>query len=145
MQEVYQDERILFVSRSTLSPDDRHVQIHAIVSTSSERNKMLAVTGALVASKDYFAEVLEGNSKHLDELMTDIINDTRHVDVEVVTREKIEARKFGRWSLAYNGRSTYVQKHIEAVARTRVGRAAVASANSLMQLIVEFSEMAPLL
>ncbi|MGH1591417.1 BLUF domain-containing protein [Methylobacterium phyllosphaerae] len=67
------DGSLLYVSRRTCSDDD----VRNIVETSQSRNAQLHITGALVASRNRFAQILEGPRAGVDELMESIRRDPR--------------------------------------------------------------------
>ncbi|MEE7448994.1 blue light sensor protein [Methylobacterium radiotolerans] len=102
---------LLYVSRSLASPSD----VRLIVETSRTRNARLQVTGALVASRSRFAQILEGPRAGVDALMDSIRRDVRHTGVEVLLYDDIERRRFADWTLAYSGASVYVDGLISAL------------------------------
>lgn len=85
-------------------------EIDAIVTISRSRNEALGVTGALVATPTHFAQMLEGREAALAELMESIGRDPRHTDIRLVHLPSRPRRQLARWSLAYNGDSTYVSE-----------------------------------
>lgn len=103
---------ILYVSRRLATPSD----IAAIVQVSRSRNASLDVSGALVASREWFAQILEGPGDSIDALMASISCDQRHSDLDILVYEDIEERRFRDWSLAYNGSSLFVDGLIEVLA-----------------------------
>lgn len=112
------DRSLLYVSQRLATDDD----IAAIVEVSRARNTALGVTGALVASRNWFAQILEGTSGAIDALMDSIGRDGRHRDVQVLIYEDIEERQFSDWALAYNGSAYFVDGLIEVLAN-RTGSA----------------------
>ncbi|MEA1834923.1 BLUF domain-containing protein [Methylobacterium durans] len=103
---------LLYVSRRLATDAD----IHGIVAISQVRNASLRVTGALVASRTRFAQILEGARAEIDELMNSISRDNRHTDIDIILREDIDGRSFTDWSLAYAGASTFVDNLIALLA-----------------------------
>ena len=71
---------LLYVSRRPATTDD----IAAIVQVSRAGNASLDVTGALVASRNWFAQILEGPGDSIDELMASISCDERHSDMDIL-------------------------------------------------------------
>ena len=106
---------LIYVSQSLLRPEDEAAEIASILSVAMGRNQRLGVTGALLFTHARFAQVLEGPPASLDELMVSIQRDPRHRDVEVVLTERLTARRFPDWSLAYSGPSAYIDRHIKAL------------------------------
>lgn len=67
---------------------------------------------ALIATGSHFAQVLEGTSAALAQLMRNIRADARHEDVEVVRCLSMNERFFSGWAMAYSGPSSYAAEHI---------------------------------
>ena len=127
---------IVYVSRKTdaarRDPDHvRHINELAIV-----RNAGLQVTGALVATANKFAQVLEGPNASVDMLMVSILRDPRHTAINLVRDAPIRSRTFPKWSLAYVGPSTYVQGLVEPML---VEPFTEAQTDKLIRLMHEFA------
>lgn len=104
---------LIYVSRSSLSLDGDAEATEVIVATSIARNSPLKVTGALVYTELSFAQVLEGPAAAIRELMRSISNDDRHGDVTIVAEQRVSTRTFGAWSMAYDGPSPFLDRHIK--------------------------------
>ncbi|ACB24558.1 MULTISPECIES: BLUF domain-containing protein [Methylobacterium] len=130
---------LLYVSRRLATPAD----IRDIVETSRVRNARLQVTGALVASRNRFAQILEGPRAALDALMDSIRRDRRHTEVEVVMHADIERRRFPEWTLAYSGTSVFVDGLIEALAKRADTRGHAGDVQRLVQAIEGLSRARP--
>lgn len=133
-------QSILYVSSSTLRPDVAEDEVRAIVAASRVNNARLGLTGALLFTGEYFAQVLEGPAPEVDRLMEKIGRDTRHGAITIVAREPISARRFSKWSMAYSGPSQFVTRYITRLlpddGLTRRAR----SAEWLNDLMWEFAE-----
>lgn len=103
---------LLYVSNSLIDPVEESREINDIVTVARARNAELAVTGALVLARRHFAQVLEGERHAVDELMGSIRRDQRHTSINVVDVVDLSERRFPMWSMAYVGRSTYVERQI---------------------------------
>lgn len=99
---------LLYVSRRLASPAD----VADILRVSQSRNAGLGITGALVASSQHFAQVLEGRRAAIDELMTSITNDARHAHVRVIFYRDTAGRAFHDWTMAYAGEIGFVDRQI---------------------------------
>ncbi|MES2987010.1 MAG: BLUF domain-containing protein [Pseudomonadota bacterium] len=106
------ERSLLYVSRKRIDASADTSAIDDIVAVSRARNAGLNVTGALVATTDHFAQILEGDSQAIEQLMDSIYRDIRHTDVTVVREIAIARRSFADWSMAYSGSSTYVSRQI---------------------------------
>ena len=109
------DGSLLYVSRRLATARD----VKDIVAASHVRHAALNVTGALIASRNHFAQILEGPWAGVDELMISICRDPRHENVDVLLFEAIEKRRFPDWALAYSGASEFIDGLIKAVANRR--------------------------
>lgn len=130
---------LLYVSHSKVAFPDTLGQINNIVDVARSRNARLDVTGALIATHAAFAQLLEGSSAAIDELMHSIRNDVRHEHVRVVQDHTREARRFARWTMAYSGRSTYAQLLITPL-QAPVDKPDPALCERLIRFMHEFSE-----
>jgi hypothetical protein len=106
------DHMLLYVSRKNIDPAIDELVNVEIVAVALSRNADLGVTGALVSTTDYFAQILEGPAAAIAELMDSIHHDSRHTDVTVLREAPIQRRRFADWSMAYAGPSTYVAGQI---------------------------------
>lgn len=125
------DQMLLCVSTRTSDRSERMDEIHAIMAIARPRNAMLGVSGALLATGLWFAQILEGPLAALTELMDSIGRDPRHRDV-VVHRTPLERRRFDAWSVAYAGTSRYFDRFIAPVA---AADAAIGDMDRLVDLI----------
>lgn len=106
---------LLYVSKRRIPFAAGRDDVADIVSVARVRNAALGVTGALVVTPTHFAQMLEGSTAALDELLVSIDRDTRHSDMRLTRLPTNERRAFSRWSLAYYGDSSYVAELIAAV------------------------------
>jgi hypothetical protein len=105
---------LLFVSESLLRLPEDSAQLHEIVRVSHAHNALRGLTGAMVATRGHFAEILEGPPENVLATMERIAKDPRHRAVKVVLSREIERRQFADspMSLVYSGNSFYVDRHI---------------------------------
>jgi len=75
-------------------------QLADILRVARPRNLSLGVTGALLAHRGYFAQVLEGARGNGDVLMDYIGRDPRHEAIRIVRAEERRDRMFANWSMA---------------------------------------------
>jgi len=102
---------LLYVSKTLLEFPASEAEVANIVAVSLSRNAKLGVTGALISTGSYFAQVLEGEQAAVEELMDSIDADPRHMRVKII-RTVEEPRRFAGWSMAYSGTSPLVDRHI---------------------------------
>jgi hypothetical protein len=102
---------LLYVSKSLLVAPGAETEVASIVTHAVGRNAKLDVTGALISTGSYFAQLLEGPEEAVTLLMRDINEDPRHMRVKTI-RTLEEPRRFTGWSMAYSGNASLVERHI---------------------------------
>ncbi len=73
-----------------------------LVDQCQRNNSRLGITGILAYSDGNFMQVIEGADLVIDTLYQRIKLDPRHRDVTTIHQQRIEAREFQGWSMAYN-------------------------------------------
>ena len=106
------ERSLLYVSRHALSKTEAEGTVAGIVLAARLHNERAGITGAIACTHDHFAQIIEGSSAALDELMNRIDCDQRHTNVTVLRVEAISRRRLPDWSMAYSGRSHYVERQI---------------------------------
>lgn len=125
---------VLYVSTRRFLTVDAARVVAGIVGPARARNAALGVTGALVATENHFAQLLEGPGDVIEMLMQSIARDPRHHDVTLLPRDGLPERRFEHWSLAYQGRSAYLEGFIRPlVARPATPRVEVDRLVDLME------------
>jgi chorismate mutase len=74
-------------------------EVRLLVGQSEMLNRRRDLTGALAYTGSHFIQVLEGDGADLDRLMASLLRDRRHCGLQVLGREAINARRFGRWGM----------------------------------------------
>lgn len=95
--------QIAYVSRSRLPEGDFDAEVQSILGAARRNNPPKGVTGALLFSMGYFAQVLEGPVDAVEEIFENIQLDERHDQVRVLYYRPVSARAFAHWSMAYAG------------------------------------------
>jgi hypothetical protein len=106
------DQSLIYVSTRCPGADGASADVSDIVAVSRPRNAAFDVTGALVATPTFFAQILEGPEAHLAELMASIRRDQRHRSIMLVDLGGRARRDFADWSLAYSGEATHVSQTV---------------------------------
>lgn len=70
-----------------------------IVLPSMRFNREHDITGCLWVGPKLFYQVLEGSAAVVDALYASIARDPRHANVELLSREPVDERQFGRFSM----------------------------------------------
>ena len=94
--------RILYCSRNLteIAPGLQTLALGQILQTARANNARRKVTGALLYSSGYFAQVLEGPMGEIEQVFEKIQRDPRHGDVTVLECAGIGSRDFPEWSMA---------------------------------------------
>lgn len=102
MQSLY---RVLYCSRTHMPEhsDEADREIHEILAASRRNNARAGITGGLLFSAGCFAQVLEGPVEAVMETFERIQCDQRHRTVTVLHTDRLAARDFPSWSMAYAG------------------------------------------
>jgi hypothetical protein len=91
--------RIFYVSRASAAFADAEIQ--AILHASRRNNARLDVTGCLLFSGHYFAQVLEGPQAALTALSRKIGADPRHAGMRFFAESQSDEREYADWSMGY--------------------------------------------
>ncbi|NNF18396.1 MAG: BLUF domain-containing protein [Flavobacteriaceae bacterium] len=75
--------------------------IDTILSTARKFNAEHNITGCLIYHKDHFVQVLEGPEEEVLPLYENIAKDSRHQNVEVISKGSKQNRNFATWSMAF--------------------------------------------
>jgi len=90
--------RLLYVSQS-VGPITTTVTT-SVLEKSSANNKKLNITGVLCQGSGLWMQVLEGERAQVNILYARIMADRHHKNVQLLSIEEIESRRFGQWSMA---------------------------------------------
>ena len=105
MHDVSQKIRLVYASRSTFTPNQRHQGLDPgvarILSKSRKNNASLQIVGGLLFGDGCFLQCLEGEAHAVETLYAKIESDRRHSDVKVLSRQAITQQSFGAWSMKY--------------------------------------------
>ena len=88
---------LTYISRS--APDLTPQDVDAIHRAALTYNPLDGITGLLVFNGDGFMQIIEGAESAIDDLMTRITADIRHVDLEVRDRRSLTERCFPHWTM----------------------------------------------
>ena len=131
---------LLYVSRTRVGAAALEYEAGRILSVAISRNASLGVTGCLVSTERYFAQVLEGDPDALRELMASIETDERHDEVHTIEFHEVDKRLFPTWSMGYVGHSRYIQRFLEPLHGASVpDRERARQVRRLVELMVELS------
>ncbi|MEY4447525.1 MAG: hypothetical protein RLZZ433_540 [Pseudomonadota bacterium] len=91
--------RLLYISRAVGAVTT--TVTGSILETARLHNRVAGTTGVLCQGQGLFIQILEGERRAINRLYATLIKDKRHQDVELISIEEIETRKFPNWSMAH--------------------------------------------
>ncbi len=91
--------QLFYVSRASVPQDT--TGIHEILHAARRNNARNDVTGCLLFSGMYFAQVLEGDLDVVSATLARILKDDRHADVRVLLERDVGLREYDQWSMGY--------------------------------------------
>lgn len=96
--------------RSTSLVDDGSstffITLAEIIERSLINNARTHITGVLAFNNGQFVQILEGAASDVDPLVATILQDPRHRDIRMMSRQNVGKRSFGSWSMAFAGGGT---------------------------------------
>jgi hypothetical protein len=91
--------RVLYVSRS-VGPQTGTVTAN-ILADCEAHNAAHGITGVLCQGQGLYLQVLEGERAEVNRLYNRILQDPRHHDVQMLSFEEIDRRRYPDWSMAH--------------------------------------------
>jgi hypothetical protein len=89
--------RLIYKSHSK-TPIDLKV-VNSILESSQKNNTESDISGALLATKRHFLQILEGSFEDVNKLYSTIVQDPRHDEVQLISFTCIENRIFESWAM----------------------------------------------
>lgn len=108
-------ESLLYVSLSRLPESSAAEQLRTILDVAAVRNRAHDLTGAMIYTGAYFAQVLEGPGQGIAEVMASITADPRHDEVVVARRETVYGRSFTSWGMGLIAPDPSIAEQVRAV------------------------------
>lgn len=80
--------------------DFSHSDLQRMMWHARRKNRHAELTGLLLYDKPIFLQVLEGPAKSIKQIIDDLRNDERHMDMEIIYyNECLREREFARWNM----------------------------------------------
>lgn len=89
--------RCLYASQPASKVDD--ALLNGILEQSRKNNPSIGVTGLLCVSASHFIQVIEGGRSEVAGILTSIMRDPRHTNVQILVYEEILERRFANWTM----------------------------------------------
>lgn len=90
--------RLIYKSRSILVEINKET-INDILKKSKDLNRESSISGALIATKTHFLQVLEGAYEDVNRTFFRIASDPRHEELELVSFGPVVERLFEGWTM----------------------------------------------
>jgi hypothetical protein len=87
------------VYRSRAAAPLTDYDLYTLVQAAQTRNEAESITGLMLYDDGRFYQWLEGPPDKIGRLMTSIIADKRHQDIEILSDKHTTARQFGDWTM----------------------------------------------
>lgn len=126
--------RLLYISETSVEMSAE--QIQTIEKQSRRNNAMLGITGLMLTGGCVFAQVLEGPDINVLRLYVKIMEDSRHVNCELVHISPAKERFFENWFMAVIDATPLDFEHIAEMRAHREESVSSAAFTHLMQKFV---------
>lgn len=103
---------LLCVSHCTVPLGEWSAAVTDIQLVSAARNSMLDITGLLIATPGWFAQLLEGSPENVDSVVMSILADMRHCDMRIVRRKMIERPRCSTWRVVRFEQGSFEAMHV---------------------------------
>ena len=89
--------RLMYASRAVPAVDAE--ELHSLLRQCRINNPKLGITGVLCFADRIFLQALEGSRSAVNRVYQRIANDARHHDVELLSYQEIDERRFAGWAM----------------------------------------------
>lgn len=104
--------RLTYASRA--NPDIKTADVDEILAQARDNNEINGITGSLTFNKQFFLQTIEGPRAQINRLLSSLLADQRHYDLQVFEACEINVREWADWSMSYaspseSNRATYLK------------------------------------
>ena len=135
--------RMIYYSHNQIRSNGGKVtdELKQILSSCAKNNPQNGISGALLFSQKYFAQILEGDRKAITETFIRISQDNRHSDIVILNSMPIDKRQFLNWSMTFAGQTEVADLLYNEYSPTTNFNPAKMTAESLAKLIERLVEV----
>jgi hypothetical protein len=90
---------IVYASRATQRMSA--IALAQLLQVAHDRNRAAGVTGMLLYAQESFLQQIEGDADAVDAIYRSICRDPRHLDIRLLSRREVGARRFPDWSMGF--------------------------------------------
>jgi len=112
-------------------------ELASILALARQKNAALGVTGMLLYEGGSFLQLLEGEEAPVEQTFQTISRDSRHNNIVVLSRSKVESRGFAEWSMGLLGVSTEFRKLPGINDFLRTGAAGLSSQRAIANRVLK--------
>jgi len=116
MNEEVEVHHLIYLSKA--APELTAGALLSIESRAQAKNESAAITGLLAYGSGHFLQVLEGPEIEVERVYSNIEQDARHTDLQVLTFEAVQTRAFAPWAMALVNLDCDASKVADASLRT---------------------------
>ncbi|TFU03310.1 BLUF domain-containing protein [Polymorphobacter arshaanensis] len=128
--------QVLYLGEHGMSDAALDGFIDDIEAKTAERARTFRLTGALMLTKNVFAQLLEGPRDEVEECLAGLKSDPRHANALLVEEGAVGARQFSGWSVSYADAASFIGRTMfRAIAGAALGGRG--DINRLVRLMLE--------
>lgn len=133
---------LVYSSCAQLNPDSASdvAMIDEILEKARRRNATVAVTGALLFTEGRFVQALEGDRDVVRATYVRIAADPRHANVEILSSQFSDRRRFKQWSMAFVGDNEALRNRFDDSPLAQLGKRPAGDA--LLDFMLELARSA---
>jgi hypothetical protein len=110
------------IAKRDLRYDKQFATVNDILATARLKNTAINLTGALLFTEGRFVQVLEGEESDVQSTFGRISLDPRHTNVEILSAQFSDRRRFKEWSMAFVGDNECLQVHFAGAPLAALGK-----------------------
>ncbi len=131
---------LVYMSESRMGPTTAASlqAVDDILAVARDRNASVDVTGALLFTEGRFVQVLEGDRDTVHEVFGRIGGDPRHADVEILSAQYSDRRRFKEWSMAFVGDNELLRDKFADAPLAALGKRP--AGDSLLDFMLELAQ-----
>lgn len=115
---------LVYSSSAQLNPDGSTdiAMIDEILAKARQQNAKVDVTGALLFTEGRFVQALEGDRNDVRATFDRIEADPRHANVEILSSQFSDRRRFKQWSMAFVGDNEKLRNRFDESPLAELGK-----------------------